>query len=128
MFDFVIGVLIAALAGMGVGGGGLLVLYLVFIKDMAQLEAQGINLVFFVFAAASSLLYHIRKREIRWRLVIMVIGFGVAGAYMGAKTAAALDPQLIRRLFGWLMTVSGVIVLLGGKLKRIKNNFFQKRG
>ena len=128
MFDFVIGVLIAALAGMGVGGGGLLVLYLVFIKDMAQLEAQGINLVFFVFAASSSLLYHIRKREIRWKLAIIVIGVGVAGAYFGAKTAAAFDPQVLRRLFGWLMTLSGVIVLFGGKIKRIKNKFFQKRG
>lgn len=128
MFDFVIGVLIAALAGMGVGGGGLLVLYLVFIKDMAQLEAQGINLVFFVFAATSSLLYHIRKREIRWKLVAMVIGIGIVGAYMGAKTAAAFDPQVLRRIFGWLMLISGVMVLFGGKIKSIKNNFFQKRG
>ncbi len=128
MFDFVIGVLIAALAGMGVGGGGLLVLYLVFIKNVAQLEAQGINLVFFVFAASSSLLYHIRKREIRWKLAVMVISVGVVGAYFGAKTAAAFDPQVLRRLFGGLMVLSGVIVLLGGKIKRIKNNFFQKRG
>lgn len=128
MFDFVIGVLIAALAGMGVGGGGLLVLYLVFVKDMAQLEAQGINLVFFVFAAMASLMYHIRKRKIRWKLVVMVIGFGVAGAYLGAKMAAKLDPLVLRRVFGWLMTFSGVIVLFGGRKKKIKNNFFQKRG
>ena len=128
MFDFVIGVLIAALAGMGVGGGGLLVLYLVFVKDMAQLEAQGINLVFFVFAAMASLMYHIRKRKIRWKLVVMVIGFGVAGAYLGAKMAAKIDPLVLRRVFGWLMTFSGVIVLFGGRKKKIKNNFFQKRG
>ncbi len=128
MFDFVIGVMIAALAGMGVGGGGLLVLYLVFVKDMAQLEAQGINLVFFVFAASSSLLYHIKKREIKWRLALWVIGVGVVGAYLGARTAAALDPLLIRRLFGWLMTLSGVVVLFGGRIKRIKNKIFQKRG
>lgn len=128
MFDFVIGVFIAALAGMGVGGGGLLVLYLVFIKDMAQLEAQGINLVFFVVAASSSLLYHIRKRKIRWKLAIIVMGVGVGGAYLGAKTAATLDPLVIRRLFGWLMTLSGGIVLFGGRIKGIKNKFFQKRG
>lgn len=128
MFDFVIGVLIAALAGMGVGGGGLLVLYLVFVKDMAQLEAQGINLVFFVFAAMASLMYHIRKRKIRWKLVAMVIGFGIAGAYLGAKTAAKIDPLVLRRVFGWLMTFSGVMVLFGGRIKKIKNNFFQKRG
>ncbi len=128
MFDFVIGILIAALAGMGVGGGGLLVLYLVFIKDMGQLEAQGINLVFFVFAAGSSILYHIKKRKIRWKLVGLVIGVGVVGAYFGAKTAAAFEPIVLRRLFGWLMTISGVIVLFGGRVKKIKNNFFSKRG
>lgn len=128
MFDFVIGVLIAALAGMGVGGGGLLVLYLVFVKDMAQLDAQGINLVFFVFAALSSLLYHIRKRKIRWKLVMMVIGVGVVGAYFGAKTAATFEPLVLRRCFGWLMMLSGVIVLFGGEIGKIKNKFFRKRG
>ena len=40
----------ALLAGMGVGGGGLLVLYLVFIKDMGQTMAQGLNLVFFIMS------------------------------------------------------------------------------
>ena len=57
MIDFFAGVLIASLAGMGIGGGGLLVLYLVFVKGAEQLGAQGLNLVFFICAAASSVMW-----------------------------------------------------------------------
>ena len=48
--------LIAALMGMGVGGGGLLVLALVWLFDIPQRTAQGINLAAFVVSAASSML------------------------------------------------------------------------
>ena len=47
ILQFLIGILIASLAGMGVGGGGLLVIWLIFIANMSAPTAQGINLVFF---------------------------------------------------------------------------------
>ena len=131
MIDFFAGLLISALAGMGIGGGGLLVLYLVFVKDMPQLEAQGMNLVFFIFASASALLYHIRKRKINWKLTVLLAAVGVLGAYFGVKTAAVASPKIIRKVFGWLLITSGALVLLGKKRGKDngaenKNNFFKK--
>ena len=43
--------LLSALSGMGVGGGGLFVIYLAFATDMPQLSAQGANLLFFLCSA-----------------------------------------------------------------------------
>ena len=37
MLDFIIALITSALAGTGVGGGGLLVIYLTLVKDMEQL-------------------------------------------------------------------------------------------
>ena len=122
MFDYLAGMIIAALAGMGVGGGGLLVLYLVFVKDMAQLEAQWINMVFFIFAALSSLLWHRKKRKINWKLSFLLTVLGITGALLGALTANITSPVIIRKIFGWLMVVSGSITLFPQKIK----NIFQK--
>ena len=46
--------IIALLSGMGIGSGGLLVIYLTLLEKVPQLTAQGINLLFFIFASASS--------------------------------------------------------------------------
>ena len=106
--DVIAGILIAALAGMGIGGGGLLVLYLVFIKGMGQLEAQGLNLIFFIFASGASLIYHGRKRKIKWKVAAMLMLFGSFGAWLGAVTASKLDESVVRTIFGWLLIISGL--------------------
>ena len=54
----------AVLSGLGVGGGGLLVIYLALFTDVAQLSAQGINLLFFIFSCGASMLVHLSKRKI----------------------------------------------------------------
>ena len=48
MFDIIISFICALLAGMGVGGGGILIIYLTLFKNLPQATAQGINLLFFV--------------------------------------------------------------------------------
>ena len=52
------------LTGMGIGGGGLLVLYLTAMDGVGQLAAQGCNLLFFVYASAASLFVHNKKRNL----------------------------------------------------------------
>ncbi len=45
--DILAVILSAAVSAMGLGGGGVLILYLTLVRDVPQLEAQGINLLFF---------------------------------------------------------------------------------
>ena len=49
MIDIFAGFFAAMLSAMGVGGGGLLVIYLTEILGMEQRCAQGINLLFFLY-------------------------------------------------------------------------------
>lgn len=120
MIDFIVGVIVATLSGMGVGGGGLLVLYLVFVKSFGQLEAQGLNLLFFIAACGSSLSFHIRKRKIDYRLCLYLVVGGTLGAVLGSITAQEMDPMIVRKVFGWLLVLSGIITLFGREKKNKK--------
>lgn len=120
MMDFAVGVLTATLAGMGVGGGGLLVLYLVLVKEMEQISAQGINLVFFIVASAVAFLYNRKKRSINYKLCLLLIICGAVGALAGALTANILKPQIVRKAFGWLLILSGIYALLSDMREKNK--------
>ena len=96
---------------MGIGGGGLLVIYLTLVRGVGQLEAQGMNLYFFIFASAAALFVHIAKRKINYPLILLTSSVGMLGAYGGSALASVTDPELIRRVFGAMLLVSGGISL-----------------
>ena len=52
-----VGVILGVLAGLGVGGGTLLILWLTLIADTASVTARAINLMFFLVAAGSVSLF-----------------------------------------------------------------------
>lgn len=100
--------LIAILSGMGVGSAGLLVVYLTVVLDVSQLTAQGINLLFFLFAASAALCVHILRRHIPFSRVILAALAGMLGALPGVWTAEILPQNLVRILFGMLLIFAGI--------------------
>ncbi len=109
--DIIAAFLIGALSGMGIGGGGLLVIYLTLLRGVDQLSAQGVNLYFFIFASAASLFYHSVKRKINYPAILFCSSVGMLFAYMGSLTASVCDPGLIRKLFGAMLIFAGCMVL-----------------
>ena len=100
-----------ALSGLGVGSAGLFVLYLTFALQMDQISAQGVNLVFFLLSAGASLLLHIKKRPIPWVVVGLLVVCAIPGSVLGTYLVSVLDRNLIRRLFGVMLVVSGSMAL-----------------
>jgi len=125
MLDTVVAFLIAALSGMGIGSGGFLVIYLSLAENMPQLTAQGINLLFFLFSSAASLLLHMRKRKLFGSVILAMSAMGVIGSPLGSLAAAALPGGLLRKLFGGMLIVSGLLALRKS-LSRRKNAEKQK--
>ncbi|MBQ8331354.1 MAG: sulfite exporter TauE/SafE family protein [Clostridia bacterium] len=103
--------LIAALSGMGVGGGGLFVVYLALFGETPQLTAQGMNLLFFLFSAGASMLVHLRQRHVLPLAVLLMAGTGIAGALLGSALAPHVNGDLLRKLFGGMLVVSGILAL-----------------
>jgi uncharacterized membrane protein YfcA len=110
--DFIAALVIAALAGMGVGGGGLLVLWLTFISGAEQLTAQGVNIIFYICATAASLIVHLKNRKLPVAAILIMAIAGAAGAVGGCIVADIIEADLLRRLFGGLLAIAGASVFL----------------
>lgn len=103
--------IIALLSGMGVGSGGLLVTYLTLFEAAPQLTAQGLNLLFFLFASSSSLIVHGKKRKILLQVVLLMGAFGVAGSLLGSWIAPMLSGPILGKIFGAMLVLTGTLSL-----------------
>lgn len=112
MTDFLIGTAIAALAGMGIGGGGLLVIWLVLIRGMPSTAAQGINLLFFILSAACALPVHRKRRILPRPLIGWLLLAAVPGVFLGCRLADCLSQDDARRCFGYFLLLSGLWQML----------------
>lgn len=98
----------ALLSGLGMGGGGILVIYLTLYLGLEQLTAQGINLIFFLPIAATALLWHQKNKLIRWDMVLPFVALGLPGVYFGIQLATRIGSQLLGKLFGGFLLIIGV--------------------
>ena len=109
---------IALLAGMGVGSGGLLVIYLTLLENAPQLTAQGINLLFFLCSSGAALLVHLLRTELLWGAILLTLPAGILGALCGTALAGLVPQEILRTLFGIFLIITGSIGLFkksGGK-------------
>ena len=100
--------LAAVLGALGMGGGSVLIIYLTAHLGLEQLEAQGINLVFFLPVAALALFFHQKNGLVRWRVALPCIALGLVGVYFGTKLAMHVDPSLLGKLFGGFLLTIGL--------------------
>lgn len=108
----------AVLSGIGVGSAGIFTLCLTAFLGYAQTEAQALNLAFFIFSAGVSLLVLRCTRIFPRRVILMLILCALPGTLAGSYLARVLDPSILRRLFGGMLVVTGVLGLFGGARKR----------
>ncbi len=108
MLSFLIAFLAAALSGMGIGGGGIYILYLTLILNMQSAQARGINLAFFIVAALSSLAIHLKKRKICIPLVLITALGGITGALLGAHLSHIMNETLLQKAFGGFLVFCGL--------------------
>lgn len=111
MLMAIVAFLVSILMGIGVGGGGLFIIFLTECMNFSQIVAQGTNLVFFVLAGASALVLHIKNRKLNaWQILIMT-SLGILGSVIFSHLANILSPEIPRRVLGGLLVLSGIITL-----------------
>ena len=103
---------IAILSGLGVGSGGLLVIWLTAIGVDAQ-SARALNLLFFVFSASASFILHFLKGRIKLPLVALLSVAACVGTALGFFVGDSLSPDALRKIFGVMLTSSGGYTLFG---------------
>ena len=104
---------IAILSGLGIGSGGLLVIWLTMIEGIDAETARGLNLLFFVFSASAALLVHLLKGRVKLRLVAILSLLACVGTFAGTYLGSLIDPLWLKRIFGGMLALSGVYTLVG---------------
>ena len=98
----------AILSALGMGGGGILLVYLTAFAGVDQLKAQGINLVFFLPTAIAAVLLHLKNRLVKWRVALPVILTGLGGVWAGYELAGYIDQKLLSKAFSVFLLVVGI--------------------
>ena len=109
--------------GMGVGGGGLLIIYLTLYLNTPQLLAQGTNLSLFIVAGVGSILIHLKKRNIRPWQIVSGITFGAMGSFLSSLLLNGIDPKYVKIALGVFLIISGFLSLYNTLIKRVRKKF-----
>jgi len=105
-----VGAAAGALGSMGLGGGGVLLLWLA-LSGVDQLAAQGINLTFILPVGCIGLWLHRKNGLVAWRAALPMAAGGLLGLAAGVALAGSLPGRTLSRLFGLLI---GAVALREG--------------
>ena len=100
------------LSAFGIGGGSLLLIYLTAFAALDQHQAQGINLLYFLPAAAAALPSHPKNGLLEKQAILPAVLAGLAAAGLAAWVSNGLDTGLLRKLFGLFLLYVGLTQLL----------------
>ena len=102
------GTITGILSAFGIGGGSLLLIYLTSFAAIDQHQAQGINLLYFLPAAAAALPAHHKHGLLDKKVILPAILAGLAAAGLAAWLSSSLDTGLLRKLFGLFLLYVGL--------------------
>lgn len=103
-----VAILLGFLAGLGVGGGSLLMLWLTMAVGMDYSNARIINLLFFLPSAAIATLFHWKQGSVKPGKILPAILWGCAAAALFSVVGNRMDTELIKKFFGGLLILTGL--------------------
>lgn len=125
MKEIVFGVISGIVAATGMGGGTILILLLNLFGSIEQHMVQGINLVFFIPTSIVAIYMNVKHKTIDYKLAIVLIIFGIAGAVCGSLLSFKIDNQNLKKYFGLFLILIAVFQTCS-YIKNAKNKKEQK--
>jgi len=106
------GVVVGIVTGIvGAGGGFLVVPALVLLGGLSMPVAVGTSLVVISMKSFAGLAGHLGHVDLDWGVTLAVTAAAIAGSFAGARLAARIPPDALRRGFGVFIIVMAVLVL-----------------
>ena len=102
------GTLSSIIGAMGLGGGGVLIIYFNLFTQVSQTLAQGINLLFFIPSAIVAITIYAKKKLINFKLAIIFSSLGLIGAIIGSYLACFIDNKILSKTFAILLLIMGI--------------------
>ncbi|MBQ8748446.1 MAG: TSUP family transporter [Oscillospiraceae bacterium] len=107
-FTLPVAVVLGFLAGLGVGGGSLLMLWLTVIVGMEYPQARVINLLFFLPSALIATLFHHKQGTVKIKKVLPAIVLGCVAAALFSFIGSRINTELLKKCFGGLLLLTGL--------------------
>lgn len=108
LFSFLLSTVLGFLSGMGIGGGSLLMLWLIAAAHMEPAAARTVNLAFFLPGAIVSSLFHRKQGTLPVRKLLPALVAGCIAAWVFSGLSQDLDTRMLRKLFGFLLLAVGL--------------------
>ena len=102
------GVVSGVIAGMGMGGGTLLIPILSIFLGVEQRNAQGINLIVFVPMSIVALIIHCKNKLVDFKVGIPIMLSGILSSILGSLLATTISNDILKKLFGGFLLLVGV--------------------
>jgi len=106
------GAVFGTLAGLGLGGGSLLLLWLTAVLSMPYSQARTINLLFFLPSAGITCLFRLKKGSLALKKILPAIVAGSVVAGIFSYIGRHIELSLLKKLFGILLLATGLRELL----------------
>ena len=131
MKDFILFLLPAVIlgvpAGMGMGGGTLLIPLLTIFFSVEQFLAQGANLIAFIPMSIVACVIHAKNHMFKLKGILFAIIPALLFAVLGTYLAKIIDTKLLKRIFGgFIILLSVFSVFCDSLTKKAKNNKSEK--
>lgn len=121
LWFIVAGILSGVVAGMGMGGGTLLIPILTIFFSISQKLAQGINLLAFLPCAVVSLLIHIKNKLVDFKIGLPIIITGILASVGASFLAVSTNNKTLKILFGVFLLIIGVMQIAQTIIQIVKN-------
>lgn len=117
------GFLSGMIGAMGMGGGGVLLIYLTAFAHVPQLQAQGINLISFLPTGLLATVIYAVKKQIVWKQVLLMWCGGAVAAAGGYLLAKFIETALLSKIFAAFLVTFGLYQLIfTGKNSQMNKN------
>lgn len=103
-----VGAVLGFLAGLGIGGGSLLILWLTAVLGVLQPEARSINLLFFIPSALIAVIFRWRQGKLNIPKILPAVICGCVAAALFSWFSAYLPLGVLRKMFGALLLATGL--------------------
>ena len=95
----------------GAGGGFLVVPALALLGGLPMPVAVGTSLIVIAMKSFAGLGGYLSSVHIDWTLAVMVTAAAVVGALIGARLTARVNPDSLRKAFGWFVLAMSSVIL-----------------
>lgn len=97
------GFLSGAVGSLGVGGGGVLIVFLTLFLEYSRDEAAVMNLIFFIPIALLSVIIYLKQKQIDVKKAVGLALSGLLGSVLGVYLSGVIETSLLSKIFGGIL-------------------------